>query len=232
MRVFAFALLCVCQSSFAVEWVIGKPARAHLTADMAESVISEVYRRLSLPVRFETIPLARSLYMLNRGELDADLFRATAGDPQFPDTLPIRIPIATDDMVAYGVGHVLTVKGWPSLQPYRLVTVRGVKEVERLGTSYRIEYVNLSDQAFKMVAAGRADLALFTRGAMCTPQQLGLGQIRIQEPAIEKFQFYHHLHVRHAEWVPKIEAELARMQKDGSLLRLQDEARKRWMNCQ
>jgi ABC-type amino acid transport substrate-binding protein len=129
------------------------------------------------------------------------------------------------------VGHVLKVKGWPSLQLYRLVTVRGVKEIEQLGVEYRVEYVNASEQAFKMIDAGRADLAIFSRGAQCMPVLLGLKRIQIQEPAIQKFHFYHHVHRRHQAWIPKIEAELSRMQKDGSWLRIQDETRKRWVRC-
>ena len=228
----AVLLFGVPLQGYAREWVISTPVTAHLTVDMAQSVMTEVYRRLDLPVRFESIPLARSLYMLNRGEIDADLFRASAGYPEYPQVIPVKIPIASDDMVAYGLGQILTVKGWSSLRPYRLVTLRGVKEVEALGSEYHVEYVNLSDQAFKMVDAGRADLAIFARGAMCTPYLLGLRRIQIQEPAIQKLNFYHQLHISHADWAPRIEAELLRMQKDGTLQRLENEARKRWMNCQ
>jgi polar amino acid transport system substrate-binding protein len=230
--VLAVVLFGVALQGYAREWVVSQPATAHLTADIAQSVMTEVYRRLNQPVRFESIPLARSLYMLNRGEIDADLFRSKAGHPEYPQTVPVKIPIVSDDLVAYGVGQVLTIKGWPSLRPYRLVTVRGIKAIEYLGPDYRIEYVNLAEQAFKMVDAGRADLAIFARGAICTPYRLGLSRIRIQEPAIQSFLFYHHVHISHADWVPRIEAELLHMQKDGTLQRLQNEARKRWANCQ
>lgn len=203
-----------------------------MALDMSQSVATEAYRRLGHSLRITPMPLERGLVEANIGAIDGDLMRTTPGMSNYPALIPVPIPLAQDDFVAYGRGQRLRVTGKESLRPFRLSTVRGIKELEELAADgFQVLYATDGDQAFRQLEAGRVDLVLLTRGSACRPLQLGLKGIRMQEGSLVRIDLYHHLNKRHAELVGQLASTLQQMQKDGSLQRLQESVRQRWLQC-
>jgi len=56
------------------------------------------------------------------------------------------------------------------------------------------------------------------------PEKLGIQDVVILEPALERRPIYTYLHVRHKDVVPELENTLKAMEDDGSIKKLQDEA--------
>ena len=226
-----FCLGCLPWTAEAREFIFASASEPYLARDIAEAMITAAYQRLGHTVQFKHVPLERALFEANSGMVDGEAERAVMGFVQYPGLVPIRVPVAEDEFVAYGKGNLLKVSGWASLKPWRLVSIRGIKRIEALGPDYKLEFVGSAEQLFRFLQMGRADIGILTRGNTCIPLQLGITDIKIQEPAIENIQFYHHLNERHSALIPQIEATLQEMQKDGSSQRIKDEIRNRWTRC-
>lgn len=225
-------LLLLSSATLAREYRISAPGRPHMALDMAQQVASEAYRRLGHSLLILPMPLERALVEANAGAIDGDLMRTSPGLPDYPGLIPLRIPLAQDDFVAYGRGQFMRLSDAASLRPFRLGTVRGIKELDSLeAQGYQMLYATDGDQGFRQLDAGRIDLLLLTRGSACRPAQLGLPAIQMQAGSLARVNFYHHLHKQHAELIRQLDATLQQMQKDGSLQRLQDAVRLKWLSC-
>lgn len=218
--------------AFARGYILAEPDQPHMAREMAESVSREAFRRLGHTLSFKPLPLERALIEANKGIVDGDLMRTTQGLAQYPELQPVSVAVARDDFVAFGIGQQLSPAGWSSLKGWRLASIRGIKMVESLGPGYQVDYLSSPTQLFSFIAAGRADLAILTRGSACLPQKMGLTQIQIQEPALGNLSFYLHLHRQHAELLPRLEATLQTMERDGTLARIKAQVLQKWMRCE
>lgn len=214
------------------DYRISAPGRPHMALDMAQQVAGEAYRRLGHSLSILPMPLERGLVEANIGAIDGDLMRTSPGLTDYPGLIAVPTPLAEDDFVAYGRGQLIRLTDADSLRPYRLGTVRGIKELDALAQQgHQILYATDGDQAFRQLDAGRVDLVLLTRGSACRPAQLGLQGIRMQPGSLGRVSFYHHLHKQHDELARQVDATLRQMRRDGSLQSLQEAVRLKWLHC-
>lgn len=217
--------------AFARNYILAEPDQPHMAREMAERVSREAFRRLGLSLSFKPLPLERALIEANKGIVDGDLMRTTQGLAQYPDLRPLSVAVASDDFVAFGIGQQFKPAGWSSLKGWRLASIRGIKVVESLGPDFQVDYLSSPTQLFSFIAAGRADLAILTRGSACLPQKMGLRQIQIQEPALGTLNFHLHLHRQHAALLPRLEATLHAMERDGTLALIKAQVLQKWTRC-
>jgi len=78
------------------------------------------------------------------------------------------------------------------------------------------------DQIFRILDAGRADVAISTRlEGLLTIKKLNLSGITVLEPLLEEIPLYHYLHKKHVLLVPKLAAILKRMEQEGQIKEIQ-----------
>lgn len=200
-----------------------------------QQVISEAYQRLGIHISIHRMPLTRSLSEANSGRYDAELGRVLENEVQAPNLLRVPIAIGVTEYRAY----MLRSFARPELASWEGLRASGLHIGGRLGA--RVPEVQLGDalnvhsksqQALmKMLADHRVDVVvgtLTTTRAILTEMQRQqpdlVAQIVELEPALQKQPFYHFLHQRHAALLPRLSAELAAMEKDGSIARIWREA--------
>lgn len=194
----------------------------------AKKILSKAYEQLGIKVNFIAIPAARSLSMWNAGRLDG--VAAKVIDTGLPDSIKIGIPIVYEEAVVFSVKKNVTVDGFASLKPYVVGYVSGIPYLEdRLKNVQQKETAPSLESLFRKLDAGRTDVAIDSRFSFCLVRKLGLNNIRILEPSLEKRLGYHFLHVRHQQLVPAVEAILRDMEKDGSIKKIQEEVMQEYM---
>lgn len=192
------------------------------STEIARRVVTQAYRQLGIQIHFIAAPAARGLSMWNHGEIDA--FAVRFLDSGLPDAIRIPVPIVYEEAVVYTVRQNFTVAGYDSLKPYTVGYIANaaylkdrLKDVPNKVTAPNLESL------FRMLAAGRTEVVVDSRYAQCTAKKLGLNDIAILEPAVDKGSGYHYLHARRQSLAAPLEQVLKGMEKDGSIKRIQDE---------
>ena len=194
------------------------PQEKNAFHDAAAAIIRQAYGRLGIGVVFETFPAERALQMSNRGLADGELVRIEGIDAEFPNLIRVPVSHVTAEQMAFGRDPAVVVDGWSSLRPYKLVFHRGYKvaEANTAGMDRHLAGTDLA--AFKMVEAGRRDLALanrFTGAAVI--EALGFRDVVMITPPVQVDPLFHYLHMKHADLVPKITAVLREMADNGEM---------------
>ncbi|MFZ6871544.1 substrate-binding periplasmic protein [Undibacterium sp. Di27W] len=194
----------------------------------AQKVLSKAYGQLGIKVNFIATPAARALSMWNAGKLDA--VAAKIIDTGLPDSIKINVPIVFEEAVVFATRTNLSLDGFDSLKPYVVGYVNGITYLEeRLRNVPQKETAPSLESLFRKLEAGRTDVAVDSRFSFCLVRKLGLNNIRILEPSLEKRLGYHFLHSKHQQLVPALEAVLKNMEKDGSIKKIQEEVMQEYM---
>ncbi|MEY4753998.1 MAG: hypothetical protein RJA44_1673 [Pseudomonadota bacterium] len=183
----------------------------------------EAFRRTGLELRLVSMPSARSLQAANAGEVDGEGLRIGGLDKQYPDLIQIPERYVGDTYVAFARDASIRLdQGWASLEPYRISYITGWKVFEANATRARsITPVETAEQMFRMLDAGRIDLALYTLvDGEALIRSLGLSSLGAARPVLKEVDMYLYLHRRHADLVPQIARALRDMKADGSYNRI------------
>jgi polar amino acid transport system substrate-binding protein len=196
---------------------------------MGERILKEAYARLDIDFEFMELSNVRALSAANRGDADGAFERLTGLEQTYPNLMMISVPTGYVDILVYTKEKNFAVEGWHSLAPYSIGFVRGFKLAEAETEGMDVEEVNTTEQALLMLNAGRNDVVVESRSAQCKLKDLNVSGIRILEPPLDQLVLYHYLHKRHAALVPKLEAVLTRMEQQGELKTLQEQAMQEFM---
>jgi polar amino acid transport system substrate-binding protein len=88
-----------------------------------------------------------------------------------------------------------------------------------------VELVDTVEQAFRMLHAGRNDVVVDLRTTQCKLKHFDVSGIRALEPPLARIPLYHYLHARHKALSAKLETVLTRMEQEGDLKTIQEQAR-------
>ncbi|NQD36756.1 transporter substrate-binding domain-containing protein [Permianibacter sp. IMCC34836] len=196
-----------------------------------QQVISQAYARLGIQVEIRRLPLTRSLSEANAGRYDAELGRVQENAKEAPNLLMLPIAIGETAYHAY----MLKTRAKPEFAHWAGLRQSGLRIGGRLGA--RVPEVQLGaalnvrnqtqEALMKMLIDDRIDVVVgtmtTTRGilaAMKTEHPNWVAQIVELQPPLQLQPFYHFLHKRHADLLPRLNAELAAMQADGSIARI------------
>ncbi|MBI3285689.1 MAG: transporter substrate-binding domain-containing protein [Burkholderiales bacterium] len=198
------------------------------STEIARRILTQAYGRLGIPINFFAAPAARGLSMWNNGEIDA--VGARLLDSGLPDAIKIPVPIVYEEGVVYTVKRRFKVAGYDSLKPYTVGYIANIAYLkDKLKVvPHQITAPNL-ESLFRMLAAGRTEVAVDSRYAQCTAKKLGLNEIAILEPAVDAGLGYHYLHARRQSLAAPLERVLRAMEKDGTLKKIQDETMREFM---
>ncbi|BBO90416.1 substrate-binding periplasmic protein [Desulfosarcina ovata] len=191
---------------------------------MGERILKEAYTRLDTDFEFRELPSLRALATANNGGTDGEFQRLAGLEQTYPNLIMISVAIGHVDIVVYTKEMEFAVEGWHSLAPYSIGFVRGFQLVEAKTEGMHVEAVFTPKQAFLMLNAGRSDVVVDSRSTQCVLKDLNMSGIRILEPPLDQLVLYHYLHVRHADLAVKLEAVLNRMEQEGELKILEEQA--------
>ena len=88
----------------------------------------------------------------------------------------------------------------------------------------KVEKVTTIEQAFLKLNSGRTDIVVDSTSAQCLLKGLNITGIRILGPPIDHLVMHHYLHNRHTDLAAKLEEVLIKMDEEGDLKALQDQA--------
>ena len=178
----------------------------------ARDRVEKAYERAGLPVVFVSLPTKRSLYLAAEGSLDGEAGRIAGLEKHYPSLVRVDVPLMDFQGAAYVLGRRnIRVFRDALLDRLRTGALGGVVWAKDVMKGRRLERVNTYETLFNMLQEGRIDIALSSRvGAeevlRSDPERYG--RIRQLEPLVYKVPFYHYLHMKNADIVPKLEKAL------------------------
>lgn len=203
-----------------------------VSLDIIKDVNEEIFRRLGHPLVVRELPSERSLILVNEGIDDADGMRIEGLEKHYPNLIRISEPYMINEFLAFSKDKDLELNGWDSLKPFRICYVRGWKVVElniaHIEFSKKPYVVASAEQMFKMLDSNRTELAIFAyHDGMRVLKATKLEGIYPILPALEVKRMGMYVNKKHVLLIPKIEATLKEMKKDGTYSLLMDRIAKK-----
>lgn len=216
------ALLC----SAGEPLVFSKPEKQLGVATlMGTRILKKAYAELGVDFTFWHLPNKRCIVMANKGETDGEFERIAGLEKKYPNLVMVSVPIGYVDIMVYTKKIEFTVEGWHSLKPYSIGIERGFILAKENTRGMDVEEVGTIEQAFSMLDLGRNDIVVSSWSSLYDLKKLNLSGIRILMPPIDQLVLYHYLHKRHKLLAAELEAVLLRMEKEGELKEIQDQAK-------
>lgn len=189
---------------------------------MSQKILTQAYAKLGLKLVFVATPEARARVMWEAQEIDGFDSRFTT--VALPDSIKVKVAVAYEDGVVFTVHQHFVVSDYDSLKPYVVGYIAGTPYMlDKLKDVPRKEPAQSVESMFLMLQAGRTDIAIDSRFSLCFAKRLGLKQIVVLEPSIDKGYGYHYLSIKHQALVDPLEAILRSMEKDGTIKKIQEE---------
>lgn len=189
-----------------------------------EGLSREVFRRVGYEVRVIVQPSERSLRAADAGEVDGAGMRIAGLSERYRNLLQVSERYVSVTFVAFARrdSTLAIPAGWASLKPHRVGFISGWKILEaNAGDARIVSKVNTPEQLFRMLDAGRIDLALYTRadGEMLLGR-LGVASIVPLEPSLGHVDMFVYVHRKHERLVPQLVQALRAMKIDGTHRRI------------
>jgi hypothetical protein len=213
-----FLLLCLfcfqCSTCLAAVPQIEVGASNNLPPDHPSILLMEkAYQQLGYQMKLVVMPLERSAYESNKGQLlDAELSRTEEAAAMLPNMLRVKVPIGHIRITAFSRTRDIKIDNWQDLSAWRVDVLRGIylAKINMQGQSYT--EVNHIPQAIQRLLSGRTDIAVLLgdETEWLLQQELALPIYSIQ-PDLAKTEIFHYVHQRHAALVPQLEATLRQL---------------------
>lgn len=178
-----------------------------------DKLLIRAFARLGKTISIEIKPAERSLADANQGLTDGEFIRISAIGDMYPNLIKVPEPLYQMEFVVFSKMPQLTVtENWQGLAGYSIGYVIGWKIVENhlsaMGSSEHIG-VNNEDTLFKLLAAGRIDVAVYSKHfGLNAIKRLGLNGIYMSDNALAEEPMYLFLHKRHRELIPDLASVL------------------------
>lgn len=188
-------------------------------------VLKEAYSRMGIEISIDFYPAKRSLIISNDGiNYDGEIHRIGGIEKEFPNLVPISIPINILEGVVVANKVNFMVNGWKSLNPYLIGIRRGIVFTTNGTAGMNRVVLNTNEHLFQMLAAQRIDLVVISRinalKYIPTEQRL---KLKILEPPVEVYNMYHYLHKKNAHLIPELTSILKEMQKEGIIHKIRND---------
>lgn len=168
----------------------------------------EAGKQLNLDIKFVTLPIKRSLYMANKGELDGEFYRTPAIEKHYLNLKRIDVPFEYSDLWLWVLADAPCIDTRKNIPLYKPVGVKGIKFFPKHVYSLSqvgYEEVNNYEQAFKMLKRGRADYFVIGSETVETiSKETGIALKRCFKEPLLHFPFYLYLHDSHKTLIPDL----------------------------
>lgn len=189
---------------------------------IAARLLADIYRRAGLDLHIEVQPALRAGLTVLSGQADGELMRIASYGQHHPQLIRIDPSFYRIGVRAYSLpSRSASVRSRDDLRHYTLGAIRGMAYVQELTESHPAVTQTLdAQQLFRMLLAGRLDIALCTVQA-ARAALLGLGAPDVDtSPELAAFELHHYLHERRREVAPRIADITRRMKDSGELAQL------------
>lgn len=240
MKFNAFLLLVVLltESSVASAGItlrLGNSRYPPIVTAAQDGVIDRIYRELSrrLVIKIIINPVEsgeRVLINANNGIDDGDVARGPGLEKRYPNLIRVAVPVYHYQMAVFAKDIDFTVAGADSIKPYDIGILRGWKILEDISRGARsVTSVESGEQLFFMLQKGRIEIAVFEKNqGLAILKQMKIPEIKLLRPNLLEGNFYLYLHKKHRYLLPKITAALEGMQKDGTIMRINETVLKQY----
>lgn len=187
-----------------------------ISAQMAEAVLLEAFKRCNQQVKFKYTPHRRALVMANNGEIDGDLMRVKDVVHTYPNLVQVPAPVYYLKMFAF-TKRKLPILNRESLKGLRIGIERGVLLSEQITEGMNPQTFDSHERMIRMLKRNRLDVVIISEiSGEKSVREAGLGGIitTIGPPLASKPLFLH-LHKRHAQLVPQLANVLKEMEQSG-----------------
>lgn len=192
----------------------------------ARALLRQALASLGHEVRFEPLPLRRSLAMTEQGLLDGETMRIRAVAEEHPGLLLVPVPLATMEVRGYVRRGDAGPADLSSLAAWRVGYPRGVIALEKLlaDVPRRVDATTRQD-LLRLLRMGTIDLALFasTTGEPDIDADQTEGLVRLPA-ALHSTPLYALLNARHRALLPQLTKALQQMEASGESARLRSAA--------
>ncbi|WP_159974918.1 substrate-binding periplasmic protein [Roseobacter cerasinus] len=200
---------------------------------VGEKLLKEVYKRAEIEISVTPMPGKRALQQASSGAMDGETLRVFALGENVKSLIRVPTALSSLQTVAFkksGSDISLTTKD--DLNKYSNVIVTGVLHTHAITEG--ISDVNeVSDPAamFKLVAAGRADLALTSYlDGLASIRQLNVEGIEDVKPALNDQPLFHYVHESKKDVVPVVDAIIKGMADSGELADLRTKLEEEYLD--
>ena len=195
-----------------------------VNAEVSSLIMVEAYKRIGFEIEIMPLPGKRTLAISNSGQVDGELFRLEGINKKWSNLIPVSVPINFMEGVVITKGKSFNVEGWESLKPYRIGIRRGIRFTESGTKGMSREIADSNASLFKMLDYERVEAIVVTRSnglkMMKAPDFSGF---KMLEPSVEIYPLFHYLHVKHKEMIPRVQAVLQGMQKEGLFQKIRNQ---------
>jgi polar amino acid transport system substrate-binding protein len=194
----------------------------------ARRYVAQAYHRIGIDTEFIGMPGQRSLISANEGVTDAEMLRIKPLPGNYPNLIPLGVPLYSAPIMVFTIKEHFTVKGWDSLRPYVIGSWNGFKLVETRTEGMKRQFVQDAESMFRMLQRGRVDVAVQDRSTgLMWLRRLNLERtVRMLQPPLEMSTTYHYVNKKHADLIPRLEQAFEAMQRQHLFERYLDEAEK------
>lgn len=192
-----------------------------------QQVLNEAYRRIGIRMRLVAMPGKRSLASADSGETDGDLCQAKGIMKAYQHLVEVPHPLTKAEMVAFS-RRKLDIRNWEDLRPYVIDYERGVEVVEENTAGMKATPTNSIEAGFRKMLAGHADVHIDAKtSGLFMLKRIGYRHVYISAP-LNVHTLHHHLNIKHAALVGRLNASLAQMQRDGTIAKIERSVNGRW----
>jgi ABC-type amino acid transport substrate-binding protein len=180
---------------------------------VAEKILAKAYSELGIRIETVISNPQRALLDAASGKTDGELVRVKAVGADHSSLLRVDVPVIVARTYAYANNRQLRGKSFNQLRHLRVGHVSGARFAAELADEFaEIWTADTAEQLFEMLRRDRVDLVIAGEGtARRVIRDKKLEGVFPLRPSLHEVAFYHYLHEKHVDLVPKIEAVLRRM---------------------
>jgi len=169
--------------------------RLSMQKRIAIQVLSEAYIKIGYEIKLVYVPEIRAQVSANNdSDIDGVLVNTGGFNKEYSDLIPVPFAIAYLEIFAFAKKNGLQVSDWESLRKYKLACMNASNDAQQLKDRNIYCYgVKEPIQAIKMVASGRADIAILEKNSAIEALiESNIDNIKATGPSLAKSNIYHY----------------------------------------
>ena len=189
--------------------------------EICSKIIQKIYSKLKINIKISSYPGKRAIEESSKGIIAGEVCRFYEFGEEHPTLIRIPTPISYSLPSVFSNKKDININGWNSISKYRIGIIKGIIYSEK-GTKDmpNVTRVSTIEQLAQMILLNRIDLFITSKyNGFLTLKKLKLDKkIYILSPPIQKeMKLYNYIHEKHKKLVPKIEAIVKEMKKNGEI---------------
>jgi len=193
------------------------------TGVIAASILGEVYKQAGLHFCLVNLPPLRATKEAKAGHIDGEALRPPNYAAAHPELLRIDPPYIVVETLAFAKkNRDLSINNKSDLQPLKVGIVRGIMNAQNATDGLTgITFADTSESLFKMLVAGRIDVAVDSRYSAYRAMTKIAATDAVSEKMVLLTQPAHHyLNIKHKALVANIASTISQFTVNGELQRL------------